>query len=59
MKKLNKKLSLNATTVRLLHASLREVVGRMGPNTAFVACHSQEKCDESHAATCGNGSRCV
>ena len=59
MKKPNKKLSLNATTVRLLQASLREVVGGMGPNTAFVACRSQEKCDESHAATCGDGSRCV
>jgi hypothetical protein len=59
MKKLNKKLSLNATTVRVLRASLRDVGGGMGPNTAFVACHSQEKCDESHAATCGNGSRCV
>ena len=59
MKPLKKKLSLNATTVRTLQASLRDVVGGMGPNTAFVACHSQENCGESHAATCGNGSRCA
>jgi hypothetical protein len=57
--KKNKKLSLNATTVRVLQASLREVVGGMGPNTAFVACHSQENCGESHAPTCGDGSRCA
>jgi hypothetical protein len=57
--KKNKKLPLNATTVRLLQASLHEVVGGMGPNTAFVACHSQENCGESHAPTCGDGSRCA
>jgi hypothetical protein len=59
MKQPSKKLSLNATTVRLLQASLHEVVGGMGPNTAFVACRSQENCGESHAPTCGDGSRCA
>lgn len=61
MKKLNKKLFLDATTLRVLRASsLGHVVGGMGPqDSRFWACHTDEGCGGSHAATCGDGSRCA
>lgn len=59
-KKPNKKLFLDATTVRVLQTSLGQVVGGMGPqDSRFWACHSDEGCGGSHAATCGDGSRCA
>jgi len=51
MKKSKKKLSLTATTVRILHASLQDVLGGGGGLSGA--------CTTSHAATCGNGSRCA
>jgi hypothetical protein len=59
-KKLNKKLFLDATTLRVLRVGLDRVVGGMGPqDSQFWACHSDEGCGGSHAATCGDGSRCA
>jgi hypothetical protein len=51
MKKSKTKLTLNATTVRILETSLQDVRG--GGGGASGACTT------SHAPTCGNGSRCA
>jgi len=66
MKKTMKKLSLDRTTVRTLAGALTGAlagaVGGMGPvrdlDSNWYACPSDVGCGGSHAATCGDASRC-